>query len=327
MLLLNFLYASDFSKQKNNIAFINKKLRALEVNLAKTKKTDVLRYTSIYDKMAELIIMKNEFFIKAGKEDNVNTDKIYNFALKYDKVEFIKTQFYKTPFHDDVAKTIQNLASLYELCFPPMAKKYLISVIRIKKHIYGKNSPEAAKALDALGDYYRIYMANFEKTIEKYKEAKKMREKFYGLNDARITENYAKLAYSIFYHGDKTAKAQKLLLSSIDIRKKAHVDKHYPLYAAYMDLGIYYSMKDNYTKSTIYLQKALKSFYDKINSNYIAIISELSQNYLNQNELTNALKYAKKAYKISKEFYKNETNSQVLENLNRLKEINNKLNR
>ena len=292
LLLLNFLYASDFSKQKNNIAFINKKLRALEVNLAKTKKTDVLRYTSIYDKMAELIIMKNEFFIKAGKEDNVNTDKIYNFALKYDKVEFIKTQFYKTPFHDDVAKTIQNLASLYELCFPPMAKKYLISVIRIKKHIYGKNSPEAAKALDALGDYYRIYMANFEKTIEKYKEARKMREKFYGLNDARITENYAKLAYSIFYHGDKTAKAQKLLLSSIDIRKKA-----------------------------------LKSFYDKINSNYIAIISELSQNYLNQNELTNALKYAKKAYKISKEFYKNETNSQVLENLNRLKEINNKLNR
>ncbi len=94
-----------------------------------------------------------------------------------------------------------------------------------------------------------------------------------------------------------------------------------------MDLGIYYSMKDEYTKSIEYLQKALKVFQGRVNSNYIVIISELSQIYLNQDDLSNALKYAEEAYNVSKEYYRSDTHYQVLENYNRLSEINERMNK
>ena len=93
-----------------------------------------------------------------------------------------------------------------------------------------------------------------------------------------------------------------------------------------MDLGIYYSMKDEYDKSIVYLEKALKAFQGKININYIVIISELSQIYLNQDDLRNAFKYGEEAYRVSKEFYVYDTHTQVLENSLRLAEIKNRIN-
>lgn len=170
-------------------------------------------------------------------------------------------------------------------------------------------------------------MANFTEAIKYYEEANKIREKLYSIDDPRITENYGILSVSIFYHGDKNNKAEKLLLRSIDIRKKSPLNKDFPLYAAYMDMGIYYSMKDEYAKSIVYLQKALKLFQGKVNSNYIVIISELSQNYLNQNDLHNALKFGEKAYRVSKKFYGSNEHYQVLENRNRLTEINDRINK
>ena len=120
-------------------------------------------------------------------------------------------------------------------------------------------------------------------------------------------------------------RAEKLLLDSITIRKNALSSKQFPLYSAYMDLGIYHSMKVEYDKSIIYLNKALKSYSGKLNSNYLFIISELSQIYLDQGDLRNALKFGEEAYRVSKEFYRSNSHSQVLENLNRLVEIKEKV--
>jgi len=86
-------------------------------------------------------------------------------------------------------------------------------------------------------------------------------------------------------------------------------------------------MKDEYDKSIVYLQKALKSFQGKVNSNYIVIISELSQIYLNEDDLHNALKFGEEAFRVSKEFYGNDRHYQVLENSLRLTEIRNRMNR
>ncbi len=343
LILLNFSYAVESigqhnipanisilienGQQKNAIVLINQTIKKKKTSLNKTKKTDILTYTSLYDEIAELIILKNELLLNLDKTDDIDTDKICNFILDYEEVEFIKTQYYKTPFHDDVAKTVQNNASLYTLCYPPMAGKYLKSVLRIKENVYGKESAEAAKAHDTLGDHYRISMAEFKNAIGHYEKAKNIREKIYGINNPRITENYTKVAMSIYYHGDKKNRAEKLLLRSIEIRKKASLSKDLPLYVAYMDLGIYYSMKDEYGKSIVYLQKALKSFEGKVNSNYIVIISELSQVYLNEGDLRNALKFGEEAYRVSKEFYRSDKHYQVLENHNRLTEINNKMNK
>lgn len=259
------------------------------------------------------------------KVDDIDTDKTCDFILKYGEIEFIKTQYYKTPFHDEVAKTLLNIATLYEQCYPPMAEKYLKSILTIKEHIYLNDSAEVAKAHDALGDYYRIYMANFKRAIKEYVKAKRIRKKLYGIQDPRITENYERLALSLYYHSDKTGKAEKLLLDSIEIREKAFPNINFPLYIAYMDMGIHYSMKNTYSKSIIYLQKALKVFSGKTDSDYLAIVSQLSRDYLSHNDSHNALKYAEEGYRASKVFYKSDKHYRVLENCRHLDEIQKKV--
>ena len=300
-------------------------IRKKQALLSKTQKSRTIEYISLYDEIAELTISKNNLLMKMDKVDDINSGKTCDFALKYEEIEFVKTEYYKTPFHDEVAKTLENLTKLYEQCQPVMAEKYFNSVLQIKEHIYGKVSVEAAKAFDALGDYYRIYMADFKQAILDYETAKNIREEVYGLKDPRVTENYERLAVSLYYHGDKRNRAEKLLLDSINIRKNAHFSNNFPLYIAYMDVGIYYSMKDEYDKSIMYLQKALKSFQGKVNRNYIVIVGELSQIYLNQDNLRKAQKFGEEAYRVSREFYGSDTHFSVLENALRLTEIKNRM--
>lgn len=323
-LFSGMLYSKVIAKDLNHIDNMIKKKQEI---LLKTQKSDTTQYMSIYDDMVELTISKNELLLRLDKVDDIDTDKTCDLAFNYGEIEFIKTEYYKTPFHDEVAKTLQNIASLYEQCHPPMAEKYLKPILKIKEHIYTKKSAEVAKAHDALGDYYRIYMANFKRAIKEYDEANRIREKLYGISDPRTTENYGRLALSLYYHGDKIKRAEKLLLDSIDIRKNALSNKKYSLYSAYMDMGLHYSMKDEYDKSITYLHKALQSFQGKLNIDYIVIVSELSQIYLNRNDLHNAQKFGEEAYSVSKKFYGNDKHYQVLENSLRLTEINDRMNK
>ena len=191
--------------QQNNIEDNIKKKQAI---LLKTQKSDTTKYMSLYDDIVELTISKNKLLLEMDRVDDIDTDKTCELAMNYGEVEFIKTEYYKTPFHDEVAKTLQNIASLYEQCHPPMAGKYLKSIIKIKERIYLRESAEVAKALDVLGNYYRIYMADFQKAIKAYEVARRIREKLYGVEDLRSTENYESLALSIYYHGGNDSIAQ-----------------------------------------------------------------------------------------------------------------------
>ena len=337
LILLNFSYAVDSvsrhnipanisiliknGKQKNAIVLINQTIEKKKTSLNKTKKTDILTYTSLYDEMAELIILKNELLLNLDKTDDIDTDKICNFILDYEEVEFIKTQYYKTPFHDDVAKTVQNIASLYALCYPPMAGKYLKSVLRIKENVYGKESVEAANAYDKLGDHHHFSMAEFKSAIEHYEKAKVIRENLYGATDPKCTVNYGQLAMSMFYFGDKENRAEELLYRSIGIREINLSQKDFPLYSAHMDLGIYYAMKDEHSKSIIHLKEALSALKGKLNSDYIVILSELSRSYLKLNNLHNALINAKEAHIKAKELYGERKHPQVVESFRQISVI------
>ena len=332
ILLSNVAYGDTISKEsitenQRTVGRMDDIIQKRRVLLLKTRKSNVARYASLYDDVAKLTISKNNLLINMDKAEDIDTDVTCKFALEYEEVEFVKTQFYKTPFHDEVAKTLQNIATLYEQCEPSMAEKYLKSILKIKESLYSRESAEVAKALDELGDYYRIFMADFKRAIVKYEESKSVREKLYGLKDPKITENYERLALSLYYHGDKTDGAEKLLLQSINVIENAPSNKAFPLYVAYMDMGIHYSMEDEYPNSIIYLEKALKEFQGKANNNYIVIVSELSQNYLNQDNLHKALIYAEEAYIKTKESSDNSRDFKVLESLRRVDEIRDMINK
>lgn len=288
LLFTSNIYSNVISKdpnntQQNNIIHIEDKIKKKQAILLKIQKSDTTQYMSLYDDIVELTIFKNKLLLELDRVDDIDTDSTCELAMNYEEIEFIKTQYYKTPFHDEVAKTLENIASLYEQCHPPMAEKYLQSIVKIKEHIYLKESAEVAKVRDTLGDYYRIFMADFKKAIEYYEEAKRIREKFYGTGDPRSTENYGRLARSIFYHGDKNRRAEKILLQSIDIRKNSPINTEFPLYQAYIDAGMYYSMIGNYARSITILIEAKGTFVGKQKSDYDTILRELSVARSNNN--------------------------------------------
>ena len=272
-ILISISILSVTAYGQNSLNHIDKMIKEKSTILSNTPKSHTTQYMSTYDDIAKLTISKNKLLMKV---DEIDTDKTCDFALEYQEVEFIKTEYYKTPFHDEVAKTLQNIVSLFEQCHPPMAEKYLKSILIIKEHVYLKDSVEVAKAHDAIGDYYQVYKADFKKAIKEYEEAKRIREKLYGITDPRITENYERLAFSLYYHSDKIGKSEKLLLDSIKIREKAFPNIDFPLYRAYMDAGFYYSLKGENTRHLDYYKKAKKTFSGDKKSDYKRILKELS---------------------------------------------------
>lgn len=309
------------NEHQNTISHIDSKINKNLNILSMTKKSDTTQYMSLYDDTAELILHKNKLLMEMGYIDEIDTDYTCNFILDYAEVEFIKTQYYKTPFHDKVAKTLNNIASLYEQCHPPMTEKYLQSVLMIKENIHTQESTEVAQAHDELGDYYRFSMANFKQAIKHYETAKNIREKLDGKSDPRITKNYNKLAMSHYYHGDKSNQAEKLLLNSIAVRKSSPPNKEFSLYDAYVDIGMYYSLKQMFPDGIRYLKKALAVSNDKTGNSHIKLLSELSTMYMNQNDPKLALKYAQEAYKKTKAFYGGSQHPQVLEMLHEVEMI------
>ncbi len=309
------------NEHQNTISHIDSKIKKNLKILSMTKKSDTTQYMSLYDDTADLILHKNKLLMEMGYIEEIDTDYTCNFILDYAEVEFIKTQYYKTPFHDKVAKTLNNIASLYEQCHPPMAEKYLQSVLMIKENIHSQESSEVAQAHDELGDYYRFSMASFKRAIKHYETAKTIRENLYGKTDPRITKNYYKLAMSLYYHGDKSNQAEKLLLYSIAVRNSSPPNKAFSLYDAYVDIGMYYSIKQKYSDAIRYLKKALAISNDKKGSSYIKLLSELSRMYLNQNDPNLALKYAQEAYNKTKAFYDSSQHPRILEMLHEIEMI------
>ncbi len=273
------------------------------------------------DLRAESILKKAQLLDRLDALDEEESDKICNFAAQYEEAEWIKTRVYKTPFHDEIALTLQNLSSLYKLCHAPLAQRYLQSILKIKEKLYTKESEEEASAHDALGDYHRFYMMGFKKAISHYEEAKRIRVKLYGTKDPRITKNYSSLATALFYHKGEKSMADQLFLHVISIREALPANKAFPLYRAYMDAGIYYSMRGSYTSAIPYLEQALKMVNALSNNDEITILSELGIIYLNKNELKMSFKYAKEAYDKAKVLYKKSQTPDFLQTIEQLLDI------
>ena len=283
-------------KNQNALNSINKRVKTLKRDLLTVKKANTPEYTTLYDDIAELSIVKYELLMAIGKEDEINRDEICNFILEYEEVEFIKTGFYKTPFHESVARTVRNIASLYKICHPPMAERYLNSLLKIKEHIYGKESAEVATVYDLLGDYYRLSMAEFSKAIAGYQKAKKIREKLYGVDDLRVTQNYNRLAISLFYHGEKS-QSQKLIAKSLHIHKRDKNLSQLALAKVLIGSADFYVMTGEESRSLGYLKEAEKLLYQipkEKSLEMMELYHRVSNLYLNLGDEKASQEYAKK---------------------------------
>ncbi|MBU1344391.1 MAG: tetratricopeptide repeat protein [Proteobacteria bacterium] len=273
------------------------------------------------DQKAVSMIKRAQLLLRIDVLEQEETDKICDFALEYEKAEWIKTRVYKTPFHDDIALTLEHISSLYKLCHAPMAQKYLNSVLRIKQKLYSTDSEAAASAHDALGDYLRVYMMEFKKAIIHYEEAKRIRIKLYGADDPRITKNFNRLAITVFYHKNEKTYAEKLLEDAIAITRASPENEANPYWRAHMDAGRYYAMTQAYEKAISHLETALNIVKDGWNNDEITILSELGMIYLNKNDLNLSLKYTKKAYDKAKALYKKTRTLDFLQTIELLSEI------
>ena len=277
------------------------------------------------DKRAESVLEKAQLLQSLDALDEDESDKICDFAIQYEEAEWIKTRVYKTPFHDDIALTLQNIASLYQFCHAPMAQKYLQSVLSIKEKLYTKESEEAASAHDALANFNRFYMMEFKKAITHYKEAKRIRVKLYGKKDSRITKNYNSLAITLYYHKGEKSMAEQLILEAISTKETSPVNGIFPVYKAYMDAGIYYSMRSSYESAILYFEKALQKGDLIQDSDEITILSELGMIYMNKDNLKTSFKYSKNAYEKAKNLYKKSPTPNFLQHIEQLLDIYNML--
>ncbi|WP_415407891.1 hypothetical protein ACLHDG_04995 [Sulfurovum sp. CS9] len=288
-------------KQKDAIILINQIIEEKKSNLSKTKKIDTMQFASLYDEIAELMILKNQLLSDIKKIYDIDTDQICNFILDYEEVEFIKTQYYKTPFHDDVAKTLTNITKLYEYCHPPLAEKYLKSILKIKENVYGENSEDVAQSLDDLAYFSRVHTFIFDDAIKQYQKAKAIRKAIYTKDDSKVTKNYARLAIVIFYHKSDKVKAEQLILESLNIRKSDKNANSIFIYQALIDTAYFYDLTGNYKKSLKYLKEAEKLLQElgKENSpEMVEVYKSISTLYLNMDDEKASHLYLKKALSV-----------------------------
>lgn len=242
-----------------NIAFsqnLDVNILEKQQDLKKTDKKDIIEYVTIYDQIAELFILKN----KSLEDENI--DKTCNFVEDYQEIEFIKTSYYKTPFHEEVLKTLNNIVKLYEYCYPPFASKYHKSIIQINKNIFTNNSEQYAQSLDDYAKYLSMRMFNFKEAISYYKKAKKIRESIYPSDDSRVVKNYFSLALALYYHKSNKENAEKLILKSLKIIQNDKNATDDLLYKTLLDTKYFYLLIQDVNKKLFYSKEAekLKAF-------------------------------------------------------------------
>lgn len=238
-----------------NLAFsqnIDQNILEKQLLLKKIDKTDIVQYVATYDDIAKLFILKNK-----NLEDE-NKDETCSFVEDYQKVEFIKTEYYKTPFHKEVLKSLNNIVKLYEYCYPPFADKFHKSIIQINKNIYSDTSEQYAQSLDDYAKYLGMRMFKFKEAMKYYKQAKKIRESIYSFDDYRVSKNYFSLGLALYYHKSDKKNAEKLILKSLEIKQNDKNASDEILYKALLDTKYFYLLIQDLDKEHFYAKEAEK---------------------------------------------------------------------
>lgn len=264
--------------------------------------------------MDQAIPLADSLYKYISIDTNVSAPVAYFYSL-YGRIKYIHNEF-------DEAKKFYNIALNMNNKIEPNSRKNAFiysdlslvyktqnildsALIFVNKSIStikqneGDNSPNLVYPLINLSNIY-ILLGDYDKAIETKKKIKDISLKAFGENSEETAEAYAGLG-QIYLEIAEYNLSKEYLLKALNIFKTIFGENSYKIVPIYMNLGNLYNKLGNYDFSLQYYFLATKLI--EANNQQAGNLPQLYNNIgmvcKNQNNLTTAETYFKKAYDIS----------------------------
>ncbi len=183
------------------------------------------------------------------------------------------------------------------------ALKYYLKALEIRNLIYKKKHNDIALSYGNIANIY-FYTKNYDKALKNYNKALNISKDLFGENQVFVASLYNDIG-NVYSQKNKFDSALIFNLKAINIQKNIFGNKHTDLAKFYNNTGKIFKDNKDYQTALKYYQKAISSSIKNFNdTSDIYSVPEI-KNYLNFNELSEALKckaeiFADTNYFISK---------------------------
>ncbi len=266
---------------------------------------DHLDVAASLDRIAELCLARQDLLEKMDRDGEKEINELCDFVLMYERAEWIRTKAYATPFHPEVAKTLDRAAQLWRRCHPPMAEKFYKAAVSCRERTYRPIHPEVADACDRYAYYLQWSMMKFKAARTLYERALGIRETIFGKNHPKTIENLPDLAWTAFYSGDK-AYAKSVIQRAVST-VQGGMNQNHPEEADLLGrLGILLAETGDTGGARILLERAAdirKRIFGYRSPEVAETLADLGLVYQNRNEPDRALRYYEEALDILESIY------------------------
>ncbi len=281
------------------------------------------------DGLADLYLIRRQLLEKMGQEEEKEGRELCDFVLIYEKAEWIRTQAHGTPFHPDIARTLDRAARLWQQCHPPLAEKFYKAAVSCRENIYGPTHEEVAGACDRYAAYLQYSTMKFKAARAQYERALSIREALFGKDHPRTLETLPDLAWSAYYSGDKDF-AKSIVHHAVNRIQKQTIPNRLDMADALNSLALFLDETGDHDKALVLLQKTVdirKTVLGPLHPEVAHTLVDLARVNLNQNHPKQALVIYEKALAILETAYgpeHPELESVVLEMIGILEEKGNR---
>ncbi len=281
------------------------------------------------DGLADLYLIRRQLLEKMGQEEEEEARDLCDFVLIYEKAEWIRTKAYGTPFHPDIAQTLDRAARLWQQCHLPLAEKFYKAAVRCRENIFGPTHEEVAGACDRYAAYLQYFIMKTKAARAQYERALSIREALFGKDHPRTLETLADLAWSVYYSGDKTS-AKSMVRQAVNRIQEMAISNRPDMANTLNRLALFLNETGDHDQALILLQKTLdirKTALGPLHPEVAHTLVDLGRVNLSQNHPEQALVAYEKALAILEKAYgpeHPELESVILEMIDMLEEKGNR---
>jgi len=261
----------------------------------------VFKNKSEYDKSLEYFQISLEIYLEIIGENNTlvamsyhNIGNVYNAKTEYDKaLEYyqksleIRLKLFGVK-HIEVAKSYINIGSFYinELEYDK-ALEYFQKSVEISLELFGEKHIDVALSYNNIG-YVYFFKKEYDKALEYYQKSLDLGLELFGEKNTYIAVSYNNFG-DVYYEKSEFDKAFEYFFKSLEIRLELLGEKHSDVASSYNDIGNIFFAKSSYDKALNYYQKDVAScLYNFNDTTNVYTVPEI-KNYLDWNELFDAL--------------------------------------